>query len=265
MEQDSSQARTVSQKLFFVIVLFSMMLVPVVIFFNKTVDQPPQVIITPVTQDTEIDATATTPDSLTLHKWEFLKSEYESTEITPKKAGVFTMSFFPDNTVHITTDCNTLNGTFTTQGFSLTFSPLVSTKMYCDDSQETEFTEVLSRVHAYSISENGDLLLSFAKSGVVTFAQMQQEKTIADTSTKPVLTPTSTPLSKECFVGGCSNEICSERNDVVSTCIWREEFACYQKAVCERQTSGSCGWTKSPELNACLTSASESDEVYSTQ
>lgn len=59
-------------------------------------------------------------------------------------------------------------------------------------------------------------------------------------------------LGGGCFVGGCSGEICSDRQDVVSTCIWREEFACYKNARCERQPSGSCGWTETAELASCL-------------
>lgn len=55
-----------------------------------------------------------------------------------------------------------------------------------------------------------------------------------------------------CFVGGCSGQICSDREGVISTCEWREEYACYQSAACERQADGQCGWTQTPELNACL-------------
>lgn len=55
-----------------------------------------------------------------------------------------------------------------------------------------------------------------------------------------------------CFVGGCSSQICSDQEGVISTCEWREEYACYQAATCERQADGQCGWTQTPELSACL-------------
>jgi eight-cysteine-cluster-containing protein len=55
-----------------------------------------------------------------------------------------------------------------------------------------------------------------------------------------------------CFVGGCSGQICADQEGVISTCEWREEYACYQNATCERQPDGLCGWTPTPELNACL-------------
>ena len=55
-----------------------------------------------------------------------------------------------------------------------------------------------------------------------------------------------------CFVGGCSGQICSDQEDVFSTCEFRPEYACYQQATCERQAGGECGWTETPELEACL-------------
>ncbi|MBP6945698.1 MAG: hypothetical protein KBC74_03805 [Candidatus Pacebacteria bacterium] len=64
-------------------------------------------------------------------------------------------------------------------------------------------------------------------------------------------TVTKRPTSG-CFIGGCSSQICSDQPDVVSSCEYRSEYACYQKAACERQVSGKCGWTKTTELESCL-------------
>ncbi len=58
-----------------------------------------------------------------------------------------------------------------------------------------------------------------------------------------------------CMVGGCSSEMCGEAKDMegmASTCEYAAHYACYQVATCERQTSGKCGWTETPELNQCL-------------
>lgn len=60
---------------------------------------------------------------------------------------------------------------------------------------------------------------------------------------------------KTCFVGGCSGQICSDREGVISTCEWRDEYACYDTATCEVQGDGTCGWTQTEELNACLAGA----------
>jgi hypothetical protein len=58
-----------------------------------------------------------------------------------------------------------------------------------------------------------------------------------------------------CYVGGCSGQICSDQEGMVSTCEFRQEYACYQTAKCERQSSGQCGWTITPELSMCLSEA----------
>ena len=69
-----------------------------------------------------------------------------------------------------------------------------------------------------------------------------------------VASPT-VPVVGACKVGGCSGQVCGEANDMdgmVTTCEFREEYACYQKANCERQTTGKCGWTETTELTQCL-------------
>ena len=64
----------------------------------------------------------------------------------------------------------------------------------------------------------------------------------------------SQPGARRCFKTGCSSEVCADR-DVITTCIFRPEFACYQKAVCARQANGECGFTQTRELLACLARA----------
>ncbi len=56
-----------------------------------------------------------------------------------------------------------------------------------------------------------------------------------------------------CRVSGCSGELCVGADDPgISTCIWRDEYACYRGATCGVQANGACGWTMTPELTACL-------------
>lgn len=54
-----------------------------------------------------------------------------------------------------------------------------------------------------------------------------------------------------CVVTGCSSHVCAE-DHVATTCEWREEYACYRDATCERQANGACGWTETDELLECL-------------
>ena len=55
-----------------------------------------------------------------------------------------------------------------------------------------------------------------------------------------------------CHVAGCSAQVCSDRDDVVTTCEWLNVYECYQSASCERQSDGACGWTPTQELSACI-------------
>ena len=59
----------------------------------------------------------------------------------------------------------------------------------------------------------------------------------------------------KCFVGGCSGQVCSDQEGMASTCEYKEEYACYKTATCERQTGGACGWTETPTLNQCIMNA----------
>jgi hypothetical protein len=63
--------------------------------------------------------------------------------------------------------------------------------------------------------------------------------------------------SQTCYVGGCSGQVCSSEEDVITTCLFQESYACYQQATCERQTTGVCGWTQSPTLVACIAASAE--------
>jgi hypothetical protein len=68
-------------------------------------------------------------------------------------------------------------------------------------------------------------------------------------------TQTGGPVQpKRCFKTGCSSQVCADRS-VVTTCEFRPEYACYQKAMCERQRNGECGFTQTAELTACLARA----------
>jgi hypothetical protein len=64
------------------------------------------------------------------------------------------------------------------------------------------------------------------------------------------------PTASDCRVAGCSGQLCVGPDDPgITTCEWREEYACYRTATCELQPAGACGWTPTPELTACLQAA----------
>ncbi len=72
------------------------------------------------------------------------------------------------------------------------------------------------------------------------------------TSTAPTGQAYTAP---QCALAGCSNIICTEKDkasDIVTTCEYREEYACYKTERCEVQPNGKCGWTQTATLSACL-------------
>jgi len=72
----------------------------------------------------------------------------------------------------------------------------------------------------------------------------------------PSSDPGQTPgQGAACVTTGCSNTVCAEAgSDVMTTCEWKDSYACYKTAKCERQADGKCGWTETPELTSCLAS-----------
>lgn len=59
--------------------------------------------------------------------------------------------------------------------------------------------------------------------------------------------------SVQCYVGGCSGQLCTTDPDAASTCEWLPEYACYQQhGICEADAADNCGWKDTPELQQCL-------------
>ncbi|HLC82763.1 MAG TPA: hypothetical protein VJI69_02965, partial [Bacteroidia bacterium] len=61
-----------------------------------------------------------------------------------------------------------------------------------------------------------------------------------------------------CVVTGCSGQVCAS-TQVATTCEYKDEYACYKTAVCEKQADGKCGWTMTDELKFCLGNAGAGD------
>jgi len=77
-------------------------------------------------------------------------------------------------------------------------------------------------------------------------------------------TSNGTPTAGGCVPGGCSGQLCVDENEasnIVTTCEYSESYACYKSASCERQPDGECGWTMTEELQSCLDSSDDSEEV----
>lgn len=75
----------------------------------------------------------------------------EEAVIKPKDENAFILTFSNDNTISSRTDCNTLGGSYTISENNLSFGPMMSTLMYCEGSQETEYAAQLAQVQSVSL------------------------------------------------------------------------------------------------------------------
>lgn len=82
-------------------------------------------------------------------------------------------------------------------------------------------------------------------------------------TTEVPVCPDDEPLPSSCVAAGCSLQYCvseEEAATLVTTCEWRDEYACYGSAACELQADGACAWTMTDELQACILEAIGGDD-----
>lgn len=141
--------------------------------FTGTTEPAEEIEDDSVTETTPSDeASVLTEESLSAHAWVWKETSMNNDEvITPKKADAFSLTFSLEGRVNGTTDCNRFSGSYTvTDTGTLSFGPLASTLMFCENSQETEFTKMISDVQSGFIAANGNLILALPfDSGSVVF------------------------------------------------------------------------------------------------
>lgn len=104
--------------------------------------------------------------TLTMTKWMWQKTTYaDGRVIVPSKSDKFSLTFKDDGTVAISTDCNNGGGSYTTNGQALSFGGIMSTLMYCEGSQETEYFKMLGDVQNYRFTSRGELILGLGSGG----------------------------------------------------------------------------------------------------
>lgn len=97
--------------------------------------------------------------SLSMKEWVWVTWLHRTEEITPNKPGAFTITFDGAGKFSTKTDCNSMGGTYTSGDGTLSFGPIMSTKMYCEGSQESVFSGMLEAVEGYHFTPKGELVL----------------------------------------------------------------------------------------------------------
>ena len=77
-----------------------------------------------------------------------------------KENPVFKLTFSADGRIGVTTDCNAVGGSYEENGTTLIFKQLVSTKKYCQESDETTFLNILEKTTSYQFTSKGELILN---------------------------------------------------------------------------------------------------------
>jgi heat shock protein HslJ len=94
--------------------------------------------------------------------WVWNQSLIKADLMAPKKPGAFTLTLGADGKATGKTDCDSYFATYQigSEGI-IKFGAIGATKMYCEGSEEAEFTDELSKVGRYQIDGNGNLMLLY--------------------------------------------------------------------------------------------------------
>ena len=109
--------------------------------------------------------------TLVMKKWVWIRALYnDGREVVPKKPEAFTLTFGNDGKFSATTDCNSMGGSYTAKNDTISFGEMYSTLMFCTDSQETEFSQLLGNIGGYHFTSRGELIFNLKlDSGTVVF------------------------------------------------------------------------------------------------
>ncbi|MFC1720737.1 META domain-containing protein [Patescibacteria group bacterium] len=97
--------------------------------------------------------------TLDMHTWRWIKTTYNNdTELIPDNIEEFTITFKNDGTFSATTDCNSMGGSYEVEENKITFSDIFATEMFCEGSQEQQFSKMLGEVNSYFFTGHGELI-----------------------------------------------------------------------------------------------------------
>lgn len=99
--------------------------------------------------------------TLGMKKWNWVSTAYNNEQrVVPKKENIFSLTFKNDGSFSATTDCNGVGGNYEVNRNQITFSKMISTMMYCEGSQESEFLKMLRDTQSYHFTSKGELVFA---------------------------------------------------------------------------------------------------------
>ncbi len=114
--------------------------------------------------------TNTTPMALDMKPWKWLSATYADGDVTtPVMSEAFLIRFNASGAFTAETDCNSISGSYEARNGGLSLGSIASTKMFCEGSQEAEFTTLLSSIVMYRFVAGGQLVMTTADGAEVVF------------------------------------------------------------------------------------------------
>jgi len=108
---------------------------------------------------------------LDMKAWRWIRTEMNDGSTIVAVSDKFKLTFKNDGTFSASTDCNGVGGEYKVGADkTLTFTNMMSTLMFCEKSQETEFRQVLENASSYFFTSRGELIIELKyDSGTATF------------------------------------------------------------------------------------------------
>lgn len=98
--------------------------------------------------------------TLFMKEWKWVKTTYNNDkEVFPIKKDVFLTIFTKEGNVLFKTDCNTMSAEYTISGDTISFGPITSTEMFCEGSQQDDFTKMVQDTERYMFTSRGELII----------------------------------------------------------------------------------------------------------
>ena len=112
--------------------------------------------------------------TLGMKKWQWVSTIYGyGTEVKPANANNFTLTFQSNGKFSAGTDCNLVGGRYVVKAEFFRFTDMVSTQMYCANSQERDFIQMLKQTQSYFFNPKGQLVFNLTNnSGSFVFKEM---------------------------------------------------------------------------------------------
>lgn len=108
-------------------------------------------------QEILVEDTQLQVNNLINHDWIWVQTNLLNEIIKPEQKNAFVINFNEDLSLNGLTDCNNFFGTYEVDNSNIEFGPVASTRMFCENSQENQFTSYFDKFESFYFSENGNL------------------------------------------------------------------------------------------------------------